>query len=97
MSGWPLSFSDSWFRDDVFASLHGSKVALCLAESEKLKTPDVHTTDFSYMRMRKEEYSAKVRKALKQKVLNLAQKREVFSLLLGWRSIAFRRHLRPIL
>jgi len=79
---------DSWFRDDVFASLHGTKVALCLAESEKLKTPDVHTTDFSYMRMRKEEYSAKVRKALKQKVLNLAQKREVFSLLLGWRSIA---------
>src|SRR5437660_2315006 len=79
---------DSWFRDDVFASLQGTKVALCLAESEKLKTPDVHTTDFSYMRMRKEEYSAKVRKALKQKVLNLAQKREVFSLLLGWRSIA---------
>jgi len=79
---------DSWFRDDVFASLHGSKVALCLAEREKLKTPDVHTTDFSYMRMRKEEYSAKVRKALRQKVLNLAQKREVFSLLLGWRSIA---------
>ena len=79
---------DSWFRDDVFASLHGTKMALCLAESEKLKTPDVHTTDFSYMRMRKEEYSAKVRKALKQKVLNLAQKREVFSLLLGWRSIA---------
>jgi len=79
---------DSWFRDDVFASLHGSKVPLCLAESEKLKTPDVHTTDFSYMRMRKEEYSAKVRKALRQKVLNLAEKREVFSLLLGWRSIA---------
>jgi hypothetical protein len=53
-------------------------VALCLAESEKLVTPGVHTTDFSYMRMRKEEYSAKVRKALGQKVLNLAQKREVF-------------------
>ena len=40
------------------------------------------------MRTRKEEYSAKVRKALRQKVLNLAEKREVFSLLLGWRSIA---------
>src|SRR5437773_2427503 len=25
---------DSWFRDDVFASLHGTKMALCLAESE---------------------------------------------------------------
>ena len=29
------------------------------------------------MRKRKQEYSAKVRKALKRKVLNLAQKREV--------------------
>jgi hypothetical protein len=28
--------------------------------------------------MRKEEYSTKVRKAVKRKVLNLAQKREVF-------------------
>jgi hypothetical protein len=28
--------------------------------------------------MRKEEYAAKVRKALKRKVLNLAQKGEVF-------------------
>ena len=69
---------DSWFRDDVFASLHEAKVALCLAESEKLETPGVHTADFSYMRMRKQEYSAKVRKALKRKVLNLAQKQEVF-------------------
>ena len=30
------------------------------------------------MRKRKQEYSSKVRKALKRKVLNLAQKREVF-------------------
>ncbi len=69
---------DSWFRDGVLASLRNAKVALCLAESEKLETPDVHTTDFSYMRMRKEEYSAKVRRSLKRKVLNLAQKGEVF-------------------
>ena len=69
---------DSWFRDDVFASLRKAKVALCLAESEKLVTPDVRTTDFSYMRMRKEEYSAKARKSLKRKVLNLAKRGEVF-------------------
>jgi uncharacterized protein YecE (DUF72 family) len=69
---------DSWFRDDVFASLRKAKVALCLAESEKLVTPDLRTTDFSYMRMRKEEYSAKARKSLKRKVLNLAKKGEVF-------------------
>jgi uncharacterized protein YecE (DUF72 family) len=69
---------DSWFRDDVFASLRKARVALCLAESEKLETPHVHTTDFSYLRMRKEEYSAKARKSLKRKILNLAQEGEVF-------------------
>jgi uncharacterized protein YecE (DUF72 family) len=68
----------SWFRDDVFSGLRKANVALCLAESEKLETPGVHTADFSYMRMRKEEYSATARKALKRKVLNLAQKGEVF-------------------
>ncbi len=65
------------FRHDS-ASLHEARVALCLAESEKLETPGVHTADFSYMHMRKQEYSTKVRKALKREVLNLAQKREVF-------------------
>ena len=70
---------DSWFRDGVFAILRESNVALCLAESEELETPDVHTADFSYMRMRKEEYSDKARKLLKQKVLSLAQKGEVFA------------------
>jgi uncharacterized protein YecE (DUF72 family) len=69
---------DSWFQDGVFTVLRKANVALCLAESEKLETPDVHTADFFYMRMRKEKYSAKARKSLRQKVLNLAQKGEVF-------------------
>ena len=69
---------DSWFQDSVFTILRKAKVALCLAESEKLETPDIHTADFSYMRIRKEEYSAKARKSLKRKVLNLAQNGEVF-------------------
>src|SRR6266446_5907545 len=61
-----------------FIEMLGQSIAQCLAESEKLETPDVNTADFSYMRKRKQEYSSKVRKALKRKVLNLAQKREVF-------------------
>jgi uncharacterized protein YecE (DUF72 family) len=68
----------SWFQDGVFAALRKANVALCLAESEKLETPDVHTADFFYLRMRKEEYSAKALEAIKQRVLNLAQKGEVF-------------------
>jgi uncharacterized protein YecE (DUF72 family) len=69
---------DSWFQDGVFTILRKANVALCLAESEKLETPDVHTADFSYLRMRKEKYSVQARKELKRKVLNLAQKNEVF-------------------
>ncbi len=69
---------DSWFQDGIFTILRKANVALCLAESEKLETPDVYTADFSYLRMRKEEYSAKARKSLKRKILNLAQKGEVF-------------------
>src|SRR6202158_6076171 len=68
--------NDSWFQDGLFTVLRKASVALCLAESEKPETPDVHTADFFYMRMRKEKYSAKARKSLRQKALNLAQKGE---------------------
>jgi len=41
--------ASSWYR----VVSHG--------EPKQLETPDVHTADFSYMRMRKEEYSDKAR------------------------------------
>src|SRR5713226_2733197 len=44
---------DSWFRDEVFSLLHEANVALCLAESDTLETPPVHTAGFSYLRLRK--------------------------------------------
>jgi uncharacterized protein YecE (DUF72 family) len=69
---------DSWFQDGVYAVLRKANVALCLAESEKLETPNVHTADFFYLRMRKDKYSAKVLETIKQRVLDLAQKGEVF-------------------
>jgi uncharacterized protein YecE (DUF72 family) len=55
----------SWFQDGVFAALRKANVALCQAESEKLETPDVQTADFSCLRLRKENYSTKVRKAIR--------------------------------
>src|SRR6266446_7561730 len=33
-----------------FIEMLGQSIAQCLAESEKLETPDVNTADFSYMR-----------------------------------------------
>jgi uncharacterized protein YecE (DUF72 family) len=72
---------ESWFRDDVFAALREANTALCLAESDKLVTPNVLTADFCYMRLRKESYPAKARKDIAKKVLDIARKREVFAYL----------------
>src|SRR5208283_1864884 len=47
----------SWFDEAIYATLRENNVALCLAENEKLETPEVVTADFVYLRLRKEEYS----------------------------------------
>jgi len=52
----------SWLQDSVYGLLEKHKVALCLAESEKLVIPEVITTDFVYSRLRMPEYSAEDRK-----------------------------------
>ncbi|MFZ0909643.1 MAG: DUF72 domain-containing protein [Candidatus Acidiferrales bacterium] len=69
---------DSWFNEDVYELLRRSHVALCRAESDKLVTPDVATTNFSYLRLRKDRYPAKVRKDLAKKARSLARKGDVF-------------------
>lgn len=48
----------SWFTTDVYALLREHNVALCLAESETLETPEVITADFAYYRLRKPGYGA---------------------------------------
>jgi len=68
----------SWFADDVYERLRQANVALCWAESEKLETPEIHTADFSYLRLRKQEYSASERKAVKRKIADASQRGDVF-------------------
>jgi len=68
----------SWFTEDVYNLMRKSNVALCLAESEKIETPEVATADFRYFRLRKEDYSAAARKALFRKVGDAARDGEVF-------------------
>ena len=46
----------SWFDDEVFARLRERRVALCVADSEKLSTPLTITSDFAYFRLRDEGY-----------------------------------------
>jgi uncharacterized protein YecE (DUF72 family) len=49
---------DSWFDDEVYASLQRAGAALCLSEREdKTPPPLVRTTGWGYLRLRLEEYS----------------------------------------
>jgi uncharacterized protein YecE (DUF72 family) len=68
----------SWFTEDVYSLMRKSNVALCLAESDKMETPEVATADFLYFRLRKQEYSANARKKLFRKVADAARDRDVF-------------------
>jgi len=54
----------SWLVDATYKLLADHKIALCAAESEKLKTPAVITADFIYYRLRKPEYSADDRREI---------------------------------
>jgi uncharacterized protein YecE (DUF72 family) len=48
----------SWLCEETYAALRHHCVALCVAESEDLETPDLVTAPFSYYRFRKSGYSA---------------------------------------
>ncbi|MDQ6622199.1 MAG: DUF72 domain-containing protein [Verrucomicrobiota bacterium] len=45
-----------WFSDDIFELLKRKNLALCIAESEKLNTPNESTADYGYLRLRREDY-----------------------------------------
>jgi uncharacterized protein YecE (DUF72 family) len=49
----------SWYTDETYAVLRQHKTALCLSETEKQTPPDVITADFTYVRLRLENYTAK--------------------------------------
>lgn len=48
----------SWHAAEVFDRLERRKVALCIADSDRLTTPVVVTADFAYFRLRDEGYRA---------------------------------------
>jgi uncharacterized protein YecE (DUF72 family) len=50
---------ESWFNDVICAALKKARVALCIAESEKLVTPEEVTTGHIYYRLRLPKYSNK--------------------------------------
>lgn len=61
----------SWLQEGVYRLLEKYRIALCLAESEKLTIPEVVTADFVYSRLRMPEYSAEDRKEIAGRVEQL--------------------------
>jgi uncharacterized protein YecE (DUF72 family) len=47
---------DSWVDDEVYDRLRARNLALCIADSEKRKTPIMATADYAYLRLRDEGY-----------------------------------------
>ncbi len=47
----------SWLDDEVYARLKARNLALCVADSERLKTPVTITADYGYFRLRDEGYT----------------------------------------
>jgi uncharacterized protein YecE (DUF72 family) len=62
----------SWHDQAVYELLQKHNVSYCLAESDKLESPDVITADFVYFRLRKAEYNAEDRQAIWEKTSELS-------------------------
>ena len=47
----------SWCDDEVYAVLRKHRVALCIADSEAWTTPQIATSSFGYLRLRRALYN----------------------------------------
>jgi len=48
---------ESWLDEEIFNLLRERKVTLCLADTEKQAAPTAITTDYGYLRLRREDYT----------------------------------------
>ena len=70
---------NTWFCDEVYAVLRHHGVALCVAESDDLETPDVVTAPFTCYRFRKSEYSAAQLDAIENTLCRRSAEGQVFA------------------
>jgi uncharacterized protein YecE (DUF72 family) len=73
--------NDSWFNADVFDLMHEHDIALCIAESDDLQVPEVHTASFSYYRFRKSDYSAAALQQVADRLAQAAKEGDVYAFL----------------
>ncbi len=70
----------SWFCESTWDLLTSSKVALCVAETETLTTPEIATGPFVYYRFRKPSYTGEERSSMIDRIgQHVAAGRDVFA------------------
>jgi uncharacterized protein YecE (DUF72 family) len=70
----------SWHDEEVYGALRRRNLALCIADSEKMRTPSVATADYGYFRLRDEGYAPEDIDAWATEIPRIAAHREG-----GWR------------
>ena len=72
--------NESWFVDDTYDILRHHNAALCVAESDDLATPDIHTADFACYRLRCNGfYSRPTLKKFAERFTALAKTTDVYA------------------
>jgi uncharacterized protein YecE (DUF72 family) len=79
----PIAFEfrhESWFADPIYSILRERNAALCIAESDDLRSPEVHTaSDFTCYRLRRTSgYTAPELDALAARFHRLTSQRDVY-------------------
>jgi uncharacterized protein YecE (DUF72 family) len=79
----PIAFEfrhESWFTDEIYAILRQHSAALCIAESDDLLTPEVHTAaGYTCYRLRRDGgYTALELDAFAKRFSALAEQRDVY-------------------
>ena len=70
----------SWFADSTWDLLKERNIALCVAETETMNTPDVTTASFAYYRFRKPTYTGEERTSMIDRIRqHVAGGRDVFA------------------
>jgi uncharacterized protein YecE (DUF72 family) len=71
---------ESWFCDATWDQLQSSKVALCVAGTETMTTPEIATGSFVYYRFRKPSYTGEERRSMIDRIgQHIAAGRDVFA------------------
>jgi uncharacterized protein YecE (DUF72 family) len=70
---------ESWFDEAVYAALQQHNVALCIAESDELETPQRRTADFLCYRLRRSHYSEAGLQDLARRFAQDAEQSDVYA------------------